>query len=214
VNCTYIVEFSKLYYYYYYYYYIIIIVINNNNKLLIKSWFQRKKERKKERSIQSESNFNNDGSASGTILVSEFNAAQQTAFTAVWNWCKEFLKFAQCMSSSATFHLIKEIFQGGRKRALKIRYSFQQGCMQIHYNHLFHKVQMSLCLRTMSWRHILCSIRYNMKAYCRSGGIGPHFNLGARWRWVVSLVPWPIYQWGRDHSTHWREVWVGPTASL
>jgi len=35
-----------------------------------------------------------------------------------------------------------------------------------------------------------------MKTYCGSGGIAPRtFNLGTRWRWVVSLTLRPLYLW-------------------
>jgi hypothetical protein len=37
-----------------------------------------------------------------------------------------------------------------------------------------------------------------MKAYWRSGGIAPHiFDLGTRWRWVVSFTPLPLYPQGK-----------------
>jgi hypothetical protein len=32
-----------------------------------------------------------------------------------------------------------------------------------------------------------------MKAYWRSGGITPFFDLGTRWRWVVSFTARPLY---------------------
>jgi hypothetical protein len=33
-----------------------------------------------------------------------------------------------------------------------------------------------------------------MKAYWGSEGIAPHIlDLGTRWRWVVSFMPWPLY---------------------
>jgi len=36
-----------------------------------------------------------------------------------------------------------------------------------------------------------------MKTYWGSGGIAPLIlNLGTRWRWEVSLTPWPPYPWG------------------
>jgi hypothetical protein len=38
-----------------------------------------------------------------------------------------------------------------------------------------------------------------MKAYWGSGGIAPRiFDLGTRWRWVVSFTPWPLYPQGKS----------------
>jgi hypothetical protein len=38
-----------------------------------------------------------------------------------------------------------------------------------------------------------------MKAYCGSGVIDPSIlDLGTRWRWVVSITPWPLYLQGKS----------------
>jgi hypothetical protein len=38
-----------------------------------------------------------------------------------------------------------------------------------------------------------------MKTYCWSGGIDPRFlDLRARWRWVVSFTPRPLYPQGKS----------------
>jgi hypothetical protein len=38
-----------------------------------------------------------------------------------------------------------------------------------------------------------------MKAYCRSRGMAPLIlNLAAGWRWVVSIMPWPLLLWERS----------------
>ena len=38
-------------------------------------------------------------------------------------------------------------------------------------------------------------------------------NLGARWGWVVSATPWPLYPWERP-GTHCKGGWVGPRTGL
>jgi hypothetical protein len=37
-----------------------------------------------------------------------------------------------------------------------------------------------------------------MKAQRGSRGIALLFNLGARWRWVLTAIPWLLYSWERD----------------
>jgi hypothetical protein len=38
-----------------------------------------------------------------------------------------------------------------------------------------------------------------MKAYWGSGSIDPHIlDLGTRWGWVVSFMPWPLYHQGKS----------------
>jgi hypothetical protein len=40
-------------------------------------------------------------------------------------------------------------------------------------------------------------------------------NLGTRWGWVVSIMPWPQFTPGeRTPGTHWTRGWVGPRAGL
>jgi hypothetical protein len=56
-----------------------------------------------------------------------------------------------------------------------------------------------------------------MKAYWGSGGIAPlhsFFDLGTRWRWVISFTPQPLYPQGKSPSTHWIGGWVGPRVVL
>jgi hypothetical protein len=36
------------------------------------------------------------------------------------------------------------------------------------------------------------------------------FDLGTRWRWVVSLIPRSLYHWERDPGIYWIGGWVGP----
>jgi hypothetical protein len=51
------------------------------------------------------------------------------------------------------------------------------------------KVKLSLCLT----KH------YAMKTYWGSGSIAPHIlNLGIRWRWVINLMPQPLYLRGKN----------------
>jgi hypothetical protein len=47
----------------------------------------------------------------------------------------------------------------------------------------------------------LCSTKYHaMKTYRGRGGIAPRIlSLGARWRWVFSFTPRPLYSWGKDY---------------
>jgi hypothetical protein len=40
------------------------------------------------------------------------------------------------------------------------------------------------------------------------------FDLGTRWRWVVSFTPRPLYHHGKAPDTHWIGGWVGPRSSL
>jgi hypothetical protein len=40
------------------------------------------------------------------------------------------------------------------------------------------------------------------------------FDLGTRWRWVVSFTPRPLYPGERASDTHWIGGWVGPRAVL
>jgi len=50
-----------------------------------------------------------------------------------------------------------------------------------------------------------------------SGVIAPCIlNLCAKWRWVVSIIPWPLYPQGRERapSTYYIGGWVGPEAGL
>jgi hypothetical protein len=67
------------------------------------------------------------------------------------------------------------------------------------------KVKMSLCF---NW------------APCHEGILGKwryssmHLDLGVRWRWVVSFMPWLLYPRERAPGTHWIGGWVGPRASL
>jgi hypothetical protein len=41
----------------------------------------------------------------------------------------------------------------------------------------------------------------------------PILDLGARWGWVVSTTPRPLYPWERP-GTHCTGGWVGPRAGL
>jgi hypothetical protein len=51
------------------------------------------------------------------------------------------------------------------------------------------KVKLSLCLTKP----------HAMKTCWESGGIVPHIlDLGTRWRWVVSFMPWPLYPQGKS----------------
>jgi hypothetical protein len=78
------------------------------------------------------SNFNNDRLASDTILDSELSATQKTTFIAVWSWSKEFFKFAQCLSSSAPFYVIKWTLKAGAERL-----SYIPAWLKIHHDHHF-----------------------------------------------------------------------------
>jgi hypothetical protein len=40
------------------------------------------------------------------------------------------------------------------------------------------------------------------------------FDLGTRWRWVVSFAPWSLFPREIVSSTHWIGDWVGLRASL
>jgi hypothetical protein len=40
------------------------------------------------------------------------------------------------------------------------------------------------------------------------------FELGTRWRWVVSFTPRPLYTQGRAPGTLWIGGWVGPRVGL
>jgi hypothetical protein len=61
-------------------------------------------------------------------------------------------------------------------------------------------------INTALWR---CILRY--EDILGNGGINPRIlNLGARWMWVVSFTPRPLYPQGKTTSgTHWRGDWVG-----
>jgi len=39
-----------------------------------------------------------------------------------------------------------------------------------------------------------------MKAYWKTGGTAPHILDLDTWRWVVSSMPWPLYQQGKSPS--------------
>jgi hypothetical protein len=47
-------------------------------------------------------------------------------------------------------------------------------------------------------------------------GISTHFNLGTRWRGVVSFTPWPLYSRGKSPATHRKEAGHGlePVSTL
>jgi len=48
-----------------------------------------------------------------------------------------------------------------------------------------------------------------------SGDIAPRIlNLGARWRWLVSFTPQPLYPREKNAGTYWIEDWVGSGAGL
>jgi len=47
-----------------------------------------------------------------------------------------------------------------------------------------------------------------------SCGMAPRIKFGARWRWVVSFTPRPLYYWERTPDTHRKGGWVGPRAGL
>jgi hypothetical protein len=56
-----------------------------------------------------------------------------------------------------------------------------------------------------------------MKVYWGSGGIAPQiFDLGTRWRWVVTAPSCPRHFTPREraHGTHLIVCWVGPRARL
>jgi len=63
----------------------------------------------------------------------------------------------------------------------------------------------------------LCFIKHHaMNTYWRSGGIAPHIpNLGARWKWVASFTPRPLYPWVKntryslDRSLYGPQSWSG-----
>jgi hypothetical protein len=41
-----------------------------------------------------------------------------------------------------------------------------------------------------------------------------YFDLGTRWRWLVSFIPRQLYPRERAPGTHWIGSWVGPRAVL
>jgi hypothetical protein len=54
-----------------------------------------------------------------------------------------------------------------------------------------------------------------MNTYWESRGVSPRiFDLGTRWRLVVSITPRPYYLRERAPGTHWIGSWVGPRAVL
>jgi hypothetical protein len=67
------------------------------------------------------------------------------------------------------------------------------------------KVKLYQCLNTMPWRHISCLIKHHamIKYWGRWGIAQGILNLGLGWRWVVSIVPQPLfphYPWDRKLS--------------
>jgi hypothetical protein len=53
-----------------------------------------------------------------------------------------------------------------------------------------------------------------MKAYKGSTYIAPFIlNLGMRWKWVISLMFWPLLSRARICRTSWIGGWVGPRTS-
>jgi len=62
--------------------------------------------------------------------------------------------------------------------------------MKYHKHKLHRKGKVSLCLTKY----------HNMKTCWGSGGIAPViFNLGSRWRWVVTFTLRPLYTHGKNH---------------
>jgi hypothetical protein len=47
--------------------------------------------------------------------------------------------------------------------------------------------------------------------YWGSGVIAPRINLGARWKWLVTFTPRPLYP---RRYNHWIGGWLGPGSSL
>jgi hypothetical protein len=70
---------------------------------------------------------------------------------------------------------------------------------------LMLKVKLSLCF---NWapRHKGVFVKWRL--------IHSFFDLGARWRWVVSFTPLSLYPRERTSGTQWIGVWVGPRAVL
>jgi len=62
---------------------------------------------------------------------------------------------------------------------------------------------------------VLLTEHHAMEAYW--GGevqLNAFFDLGSRWRRVVSFTPWPFYSQGRAPGTYCIEGWVSPRAVL
>jgi len=59
---------------------------------------------------------------------------------------------------------------------------------------LEHKKSRKIQKELLCWHRRLDILVHVMKACERSGGIAPQiFNLGSRWMWAVSLMPWLLY---------------------
>jgi hypothetical protein len=78
--------------------------------------------------------------------------------------------------------------------------------ISVLYKHTFAKDVSSFYLTTHSFgawilflKLSLCLTKHHaMKAYSGSGGTAPHIlDLGTRWRWVVSFMPWLLYSQGK-----------------
>jgi hypothetical protein len=74
------------------------------------------------------------------------------------------------------------------------------------YDKIKVKVKLSLCFITE---------HHAVKSYCGSRGKASIIlDLGARWRWVVSFTPRPLYPRERAAGTRWTGGRVGPRAGL
>jgi len=69
--------------------------------------------------------------------------------------------------------------------------------------HINHSPQF-LWKNKFLYKSCLCLTKHNaMKMYWGSGGIVPGIlDLGTRWRWVVSFMPWPLYTQGKSPWYH------------
>jgi hypothetical protein len=76
------------------------------------------------------------------------------------------------------------------------------------------------CLNVQAWsvkrgREAKVDPLHTTKIYRGNKGTAPLFlKLGTRWSQVVNFMPWLLYCWGKNTSTHWVGGWVGCRASL
>jgi hypothetical protein len=61
------------------------------------------------------------------------------------------------------------------------------------------KCSVHACVKVKAKLSLWLTEHHTMKTYWESGSIASHIlNLGTRWRWVVSFMPWILYPQGKS----------------